>query len=233
MIFERQIKVELGILVLDPVLLCWGVSLQVRYCFGAVYVYTLLHEVFQLGLDEQRLAFTNSVQGPSGGPVTLSWVLGAMVVEGMAEGKRFADRRLMTVIRHALFPGLRLGSEDKHLPLSVSAEGQGSDGEGGIQPNLRLRVLLLVMLSCVGVVCMVCMVMWLCQSQGPGGDGSGSVVQGSGGVLSGFAATAGRALGDSRLSRVPSASTAQILRMEDQVDSPSRTNFAPRKVAQE
>ncbi|MEW5317299.1 MAG: hypothetical protein WDW38_008610 [Sanguina aurantia] len=99
----------------------------VRYCFGAVYVYTLLHEVFQLGLDEQRLAFTNSVQGPSGGPITLSWVLGAMVVEGMAEGKRFADGRLATVIKHALFPGLRSDSQGGNLPSLVSAVGQGSD----------------------------------------------------------------------------------------------------------
>lgn len=202
---------------------------QVRYCFGAVYVYTLLHEVFQLGLDEQRLAFTNSVQGLSGGPITLSWVLGAMVVEGMAEGKKIADGALMSVITRLLFPGHGLELEDRRLPFSGSSERHERDEDSEIEPYFRLHVLLLFLVSCSGGVCLWFMVAWLWRQQGRGREDSlGGVDRGEwqGGVASVI-----KASGNS-LSRIPSVNGVLLSRMEDQTDTDSWTAPPCRKVAQ-
>ncbi|GLC38951.1 hypothetical protein PLESTB_000464900 [Pleodorina starrii] len=59
----------------------------VRYCFGAAYILTLLHQGFGLGLDDGRLLFTNTVrEGGGGAEVGLNWVLGAAVVDAMVGG---------------------------------------------------------------------------------------------------------------------------------------------------
>lgn len=204
--------------------------LQVRYCFGAVYVYTLLHEVFQLGLDEQRLAFTNSVQGLSGSPITLSWVLGAMVVEGMAEGKKIADRALLSVITRLLFPGHGLEPEDRRLPFSGSSERQERDQEAEIEPYFRLHVVLLFLVLCSGAVCLWFMVAWLWKQQGRGREDSfGGVERGEwqAGTVSVI-----KASGNSLL-RIPSVNSVLLSRMEDQTDTASWTALLCRKVTQE
>ena len=55
-----------------------------RYCFGAAYIFTVLHQGFGMGLDERVLLYTNTLRDArSGAEVGLSWVVGAMLVEAM------------------------------------------------------------------------------------------------------------------------------------------------------
>ncbi|GLI69002.1 hypothetical protein VaNZ11_013540 [Volvox africanus] len=57
----------------------------VRYCFGAAYILVLLHHGFGLGLDDNRLRWTNTMrEGGNGTEVGLNWVLGAAVVDAMS-----------------------------------------------------------------------------------------------------------------------------------------------------
>ncbi|GIL99459.1 hypothetical protein Vretimale_4620 [Volvox reticuliferus] len=57
----------------------------IRYCFGAAYILVLLHHGFGLGLDDDRLRWTNTVrEGGNGAEVGLNWVLGAAVVDAMS-----------------------------------------------------------------------------------------------------------------------------------------------------
>ncbi|GIL42985.1 hypothetical protein Vafri_787 [Volvox africanus] len=57
----------------------------VRYCFGAAYILVLLHHGFGLGLDDDRLRWTNTMrEGGNGVEVGLNWVLGAAVVDAMS-----------------------------------------------------------------------------------------------------------------------------------------------------
>jgi len=54
-----------------------------RYCFGAAYIFTLLHAGFGIALDERSLLFTNTLRNRQGGEVNLNWITGAFIVEAM------------------------------------------------------------------------------------------------------------------------------------------------------
>ena len=66
-----------------------------RYCFGAAYVFALLHVGLGVGLDERRVIFTNTLKrkqkssdGDEERTVGLSWVTGAAVIDAMSEEER-------------------------------------------------------------------------------------------------------------------------------------------------
>lgn len=57
-----------------------------RYCFGATFAWTLLHDVLHIG-EGAAVTFTNSLHAPHGGElIGLDWALGAAVLQLSARG---------------------------------------------------------------------------------------------------------------------------------------------------
>ncbi len=89
-----------------------------RYCFGAAYIFNLLHHGLGMGLEERRIRYTNTLRSPAGGPaIRLGWVTGACVCDAMRAER---NRGLLFMGRGGLLPA-RVGSPLAALALPGAA----------------------------------------------------------------------------------------------------------------